>query len=188
MTSVRTPPSCADHFRLSLSPIYDLSRAELYRLPVITAHTFFASHGSFQPTEPLLILSPANYLRQIHVICMSNHAACTYPGAASRAGFPLDPMGHLCGPPCLSPRLPHRVIRISPSKGSQSQSSECSPDTNNNQSTNDTCRLVKVCIRCPTQRAFTLHLPVSALSENDEARLFVLANVAGPALQLQDYE
>lgn len=72
---------------------------------------------------------------------MSNHAACTYPGAASRAGFPLDPMGHLCGPPCLSPRLPHRVIRISPSKGSQSQSSECSPDTNNNQSTNDTCRL-----------------------------------------------
>jgi hypothetical protein len=33
------------------------------------------------------------------------------------------------------------MIRISPSKGSQSQSSECSPDTNNNQSTNDTCRL-----------------------------------------------
>jgi hypothetical protein len=50
---------------------------------------------------------PANRLLQDynHVISMSNHPACTYPGAASRAGFPLDPMGHLCGPPCLSPRL-----------------------------------------------------------------------------------
>jgi hypothetical protein len=124
MTSVRTPPLCADHFRLS--SLFGLSTVELYRSPAITAQTLSASHGSFQSSKIFPVLPPANHLQQIshHVICMSNHAAaCTYPG------FSL--VVHLCGPPCLSPRLASHQAR---DLNRNLPSSECSSDTTYNQS------------------------------------------------------
>jgi hypothetical protein len=93
----------------TLSPIYDLSRAELYRLPVITAQTFFACYGSFQPTEPLLILSPANHLRQIHVICMSNHDAYAHTLEARWSGISR---GISLGISSLRPAMPRLASHL----------------------------------------------------------------------------
>jgi hypothetical protein len=129
MTSVRTPPLCADHFRLSLP---SMTFRELnYTAYLLSRHR--RSSPAMVLFNPLNRSSssrlPITYGKSMLYACrimMPMHIPWKRDGAASRAGFPL--VSHLCGPLChASPR-----ISFLPSKGLQSQSSECSPDGNSN--------------------------------------------------------